>query len=223
MDLFDGKFFDYPKPLNLIMHVENMLLKSGDIILDFFSGSATTAHAVFQLNRNDGGNRKFILVQLPEKLDEKTEAYKAGYDNICEIGKERIRRAGVKIKYYITVPSEDRCWGELWKSCEPFSNATVKRMLTVAHQDVGQMDMYIRMYDELKRSDGDNPTIGIVLCADTDDDIARYSVMHGNEQLFASKYKLYLPTEEELKAEIETQKAMFYLQQKESKEEETEE
>ena len=98
MDLFDGKFFDYPKPLNLIMHVENMLLKSGDIILDFFSGSATTAHAVFQLNRNDGGNRKFILVQLPEKLDEKTEAYKAGYDNICEIGKERIQRAGVKIK-----------------------------------------------------------------------------------------------------------------------------
>ena len=84
----------------------------------------------------------------------------------------------------------------------------------VTHQDVGQMDMYIRMYDELKRSDGDNPTIGIVLCSDTDDDIARYSVMRGNEQLFASKYKLYLPTKEELKAEIETQKAMFYLQQR---------
>ena len=80
------------------------------------------------------------------------------------------------------------------------------------------MDMYIRMYDELKRSEGDNPTIGIVLCSDTDDDIARYSVMHGNEQLFASKYKLYLPTEEELKAEIETQKAMFYLQQQEREE-----
>lgn len=62
----------------------------------------------------------------------------------------------------------------------------------ITHQDVGQMDMYIRMYDELKRSEGDNPTIGIVLCSDTDDDIARYSVMHGNEQLFASKYKLYL-------------------------------
>ena len=86
----------------------------------------------------------------------------------------------------------------------------------ITHQDVGQMDMYIRMYDELKRSEGDNPTIGIVLCSDTDDDIARYSVMHGNEQLFASKYKLYLPTEEELKAEIETQKTMFYLQQKDS-------
>lgn len=87
----------------------------------------------------------------------------------------------------------------------------------ITHQDVGQMDMYIRMYDELKRSDGDNPTIGIVLCADTDEDIAKYSVLHGNEQLFASKYKLYLPTEEELRAEIETQKAMFYLQQKEKK------
>ena len=84
----------------------------------------------------------------------------------------------------------------------------------ITHQDVGQMDMY----DELKRSEGDNPTIGIVLCSDTDDDIARYSVMHGNEQLFASKYKLYLPTEEELKAEIETQKAMFYLQRKENEE-----
>ncbi len=87
----------------------------------------------------------------------------------------------------------------------------------ITHQDVGQMDMYIRMYDELKRSEGDNPTIGIVLCADTDEDIAKYSILHGNEQLFASKYKLYLPTEEELRAEIETQKAMFYLQQNEKK------
>ena len=89
----------------------------------------------------------------------------------------------------------------------------------VTHQDVGQMDMYIRMYDELKRGEGDNPTLGIVLCADTDEDVARYSVMHGSEQLFASKYKLYLPTEEELRAEIETQKAIFYLQQKEKDEE----
>jgi len=85
----------------------------------------------------------------------------------------------------------------------------------ITHQDVGQMDMYIRMYDEFKRSNDDNPTIGIVLCSETDEDIARYSVMHGNEQLFASKYKLYLPTEEELKSEIETQKAIFYLQKKE--------
>ena len=87
------------------------------------------------------------------------------------------------------------------------------KMGRITHQDVGQMDMYIRMYDELKRSEGDNPTLGIVLCSETDEDIARYSVMHGNEQLFASKYKLYLPTEDELRAEIEAQKAMFYLQQ----------
>lgn len=77
------------------------------------------------------------------------------------------------------------------------------------------MDMYIRMYDDLKRSEGDNPTIGIVLCTETDEDIARYSILHGNEQMFASKYKLYLPTEEELRAEIENQKMIFYLQQQE--------
>ena len=72
-------------------------IQDNDIILDFFSGSATTAHAVMQLNAEDGGNRKFIMVQLPESTDEKSEAYKAGYKNICEIGKERIRRAGNKI------------------------------------------------------------------------------------------------------------------------------
>lgn len=77
--------------------------------------------------------------------------------------------------------------------------------------------MYVRMYDELKRNEGDNPTMGIILCADTDEDIARYSILHGNEQLFASKYKLYLPSEEELRAEIEIQKQLFYLQQEEGK------
>lgn len=86
----------------------------------------------------------------------------------------------------------------------------------ITHQDVGQMDMYIRMYDELKKRPDDNPTLGIVLCADTDEDIAKYSVMHGNEQLFASKYKLYLPTEEELRAEIETQKAIYHLSHNDS-------
>lgn len=82
----------------------------------------------------------------------------------------------------------------------------------VTHQDVGQMDMYVRMYDELKRTDGDNPTIGIILCSDTDEDIARYSILKRNEQLFASKYKLYLPTEEELRNEIEIQKTIYRLQ-----------
>ena len=81
----------------------------------------------------------------------------------------------------------------------------------ITHQDVGQMDMYVRMYDELKRTEGDNPTIGIILCEDTDEDIARYSVLHDNDQLFASKYMLYMPTPEQLRREIERQKAIYYL------------
>ena len=89
----------------------------------------------------------------------------------------------------------------------------------ITHQDVGQMDMYIRMYDELKKATDDNPTLGIVLCADTDEDIAKYSMLHENEQLFASKYKLYLPTEEELRAEIEAQKEFYYLQKKDEEKE----
>lgn len=82
----------------------------------------------------------------------------------------------------------------------------------ISHQDVGQMDMYVKMYDDLKRTDGDNPTIGIVLCSETDADIAKYSILKGNEQLFASKYKLYLPSEQELRREIEAQKDLFNLQ-----------
>ena len=98
--LMGGKIFDNPKNINLILRTLRMLTKftPNAIVLDFFSGSATTAHAVMQLNAEDGGNRKFIMVQLPEKTDPKSEAYKAGYPNICEIGKERIRRAGQKIK-----------------------------------------------------------------------------------------------------------------------------
>ena len=91
-----NKIFDFSKPLELVKHLLELCTRNDDIILDFFSGSATTAHAVMQLNAEDGGNRKFIMVQLPELCDEKSEAYKAGYKNICEIGKERIRRAGKK-------------------------------------------------------------------------------------------------------------------------------
>lgn len=90
--------FDTPKPTKLIKQIAYISCAENDIILDFFSGSATTAHAVMKLNAEDGGHRKFIMVQLPEKTDEESEAYKAGYKNICEIGKERIRRAGRKIK-----------------------------------------------------------------------------------------------------------------------------
>lgn len=88
------------------------------------------------------------------------------------------------------------------------------KMGTVTHQDVGQMDMYVRMYDELKRKEGDNPTIGILLCSETSRDIARYSVLHDNNNLFMSKYLTYLPTKEQLRAEIEKQKALFAFQHK---------
>ena len=96
--LFNQRYFDFPKPVSLLSNIVMLGADKDSFILDFFSGSATTAHAVMKLNAEDGGNRKFIMVQLPEKTDEKSEAYKAGYKNICEIGKERIRRAGKKIK-----------------------------------------------------------------------------------------------------------------------------
>lgn len=96
-EILNGKYFSFPKPLALLYDFASVGLLDEDLVLDFFSGSATTAHAVMKLNAEDGGNRRFIMVQLPEKTDEKSEAYKAGYKNICEIGKERIRRAAKKI------------------------------------------------------------------------------------------------------------------------------
>ena len=96
--LFGGIIFDTPKPIPYIKRMIQLAASKDSVIMDFFSGSATTAHAVMQLNAEDGGHRKFIMVQLPEKCDEASEAYKAGYKNICEIGKERIRRAGDKIR-----------------------------------------------------------------------------------------------------------------------------
>lgn len=96
--LFHKRFFDFPKPVSLISNLMRLGAAKDSVVLDFFSGSATTAHAVMQLNAEDGGHRKFIMVQLPEATDEKSEAYKAGYKTISEIGKERIRRAGKKIK-----------------------------------------------------------------------------------------------------------------------------
>ena len=109
IDLMGTKTFDNPKNVNLLLRCLKMITKfdKDSLILDFFSGSATTAHAVMQLNSEDGGNRKFIMVQLPEKTDEKSEAFKAGYKNICEIGKERIRRAGKKIKKESPLTTQD--------------------------------------------------------------------------------------------------------------------
>lgn len=105
--LMEGDYFDNPKPLRLLKKIVSSYSDKDSIILDFFSGSATTAHAVMQLNAEDGGKRKYIMVQLPEKCDEKSEAFKAGYDNICEIGKERIRRAGKKIKEENPLATQD--------------------------------------------------------------------------------------------------------------------
>ena len=105
--LLGTKVFSFPKPSALIKYLISTSTEKNDLVLDFFSGSATTAHAVMQLNAEDGGHRKFIMVQLPEVTDEKSEAYKAGYKNICEIGKERIRRAGRKIKEDSPLTTQD--------------------------------------------------------------------------------------------------------------------
>ncbi|NLZ88516.1 MAG: site-specific DNA-methyltransferase [Clostridiales bacterium] len=112
--LFGAKLFGFPKPVSLIKYLIKITSQfmPDAIIMDFFSGSATTAHAVMQLNAEDGGNRKFIMVQLPETTDEKSEAYKAGYKNICEIGKERIRRAGAKIKEELNKQNQQIKLGE---------------------------------------------------------------------------------------------------------------
>lgn len=99
LELFGDNYFETPKPVPLIKKMISLATNRDSLILDFFSGSATTAHAVMKLNIEDGGNRKFIMVQLPELCDEKKEAYKAGYKNICEIGEERIRLAGEQIKH----------------------------------------------------------------------------------------------------------------------------
>jgi adenine-specific DNA-methyltransferase len=107
LELFEAKYFDYTKPVALIYNLVKSNFTDNEIILDFFSGSATTAHSIMKLNAEDGGNRRYIMVQLPENTEEESEAYKAGYKNICEIGKERIRRAGKKIKDESPLTTQD--------------------------------------------------------------------------------------------------------------------
>jgi adenine-specific DNA-methyltransferase len=127
-NLFGKKIFENPKSVNLIIKLLNFTSSDNSIILDFFSGSATTAHAVMQLNAEDGGSRKFIMVQLPEETDPKSEAYKAGYKNICEIGKERIRRAGKKIEEDLNAKSIE---GDLFDEKESKTLDTGFRVLKV--------------------------------------------------------------------------------------------
>lgn len=151
-DIFNGKVFSYPKTVELISFFIDIISKIDKeaIVLDFFSGSATTAHAVMQLNAKDGGHRKFIMVQLPEPCDEKSEAYKAGYKTICDIGKERIRRAGEKIK------QEDDCWKcvplNRMDGSKPGDDTTAKIVKTI---DAGDGKTPIEMVDISK-----NPDVG---------------------------------------------------------------
>lgn len=134
-ELFNGRIFSFPKPSSLIKFLASIHTKMDDIVLDFFSGSATTAHAVMQLNAEDGGHRKFIMVQLPEACDEKSEAYKAGYKTICDIGKERIRRAGQKIVEVNAHLLNAVRAGALQKG-EPYAEFTTSETARKAQQEI---------------------------------------------------------------------------------------
>ena len=139
-EIFPENIFDTPKPSKLLVYLCRIAgLASDSTVMDFFSGSATTAHAVMQLNAEDGGHRKFIMVQLPEKTDEKSEAYKAGYKNICEIGKERIRRAGAKIKEDNPLTTQDLDVGFRVLKCDSSNMKPV--YYTPAETEQGQMDL----------------------------------------------------------------------------------
>lgn len=152
--LFDGKsFFDYPKSVELIKRCIQLYSNESSIILDFFSGSATTAHAVMQLNAEDGGKRKFIMVQLPENIDEKSEAFKAGYKNICEIGKERICRAGEKIKEEAGLNGQDLDIGfrvlkldssnmkDIYYSADEYDQGMLENMQSNTKEDRTDLDL----------------------------------------------------------------------------------
>lgn len=152
--LFDGKsFFDYPKSVELIKRCIQLYSNESSIIIDFFSGSATTAHAVMQLNAEDGGKRKFIMVQLPEKTDEKSEAFKAGYKNICEIGKERIRCAGEKIKEEAGLNGQDLDIGfrvlkldssnmkDIYYSADEYDQGMLENMQSNTKEDRTDLDL----------------------------------------------------------------------------------
>lgn len=152
--LFDGKsFFDYPKSVELIKRCIQLYSNESSIIIDFFSGSATTAHAVMQLNAEDGGKRKLIMVQLPEKTDEKSEAFKAGYKNICEIGKERIRRAGEKIKEEAGLNGQDLDIGfrvlkldssnmkDIYYSADEYDQGMLENMQSNTKEDRTDLDL----------------------------------------------------------------------------------
>ena len=159
--LFETNPFSYPKPVLLVKHFCAIASSDDDIILDFFSGSATTAHAVMKLNAEDGGHRKFIMVQLPEVTDENSEARKAGYKNICEIGKERIRRAGEKVKEEAGLQGQDLDIGfrvlkldssnmeDVYYTPEDFNSANLFNMVDNVKQDRTGEDLLFQVMLDL--------------------------------------------------------------------------
>lgn len=206
---------------------EAVIEKSGGeraVFVELVNDTAETLHSSFSdISLNDlvvtygtwktdkinPGMRKVIVLDTSNMLD---DSLKETF-GISKIGKAACNFA-VKDKEHHIVGDEEQLSFNISKSDVLIDLKTSK----ITHQDVGQMDMYIRMYDEMKRNEGDNPTLGIILCSDTDEDIAKYSILHGHEQLFASKYKTCLPSEEQLREEIEIQKKFYYLQKEEDKE-----
>lgn len=162
-EIFGGVYcFDFPKPSLLVKEILAQTTNNEDIILDFFSGSATTAHAVMQLNAEDGGNRRFIMVQLPEVCDEKSEAFKAGYKNICEIGKERIRRAGLKLMEQIT-SGAGNLKGEGWGCGMPSSESeweyAIKNILDVGFKVFKLDSSNLKLWDDTPVAENDIETL----------------------------------------------------------------
>ncbi len=149
-----GATFSYAKPIELIQYLCERVTITDDLIMDFFSGSATTAHAVMQLNAENGGNRRFIMVQLPEPCDEQSEAYKSGYKNICEIGKERIRRAGEKIKEesplttanldigFRVLKLDDSNMKDVYYAADDYDQKTLADMISNIKEDRTDLDLF---------------------------------------------------------------------------------
>lgn len=191
------RFLQSPKPRNVQQEMKRLTAPLQDkneyiknpVIAEFLGLSNNTDYTETQLEKSILSNLQNFLMELGK-----------GYAFVAR--QQHIKTE--KTDYYI-----DLVFYNYILKCFVLIDLKTGK---VTHQDVGQMDMYVRMYDELKKGIDDNPTIGIVLCADTDEDIARYSVLKGNEQLFATKYQLYLPTKEQLRAEIERQKEIFLMQ-----------
>lgn len=176
----------------------------------YMNKAANESWSVRTLDRNISTQYYYRLMQSPKKdavMNEMLQKTAEDQRNKFELIKSPI------VAEFLGFKNEDSYIDLVFYNIELKCYVLIDlKMGKITHQDVGQIDMYVRMYDELKCKEGDNPTLGILLCAETDEDIARYSVLHDNDRLFMSKYLTYLPTKEQLKAEIERQKEIFYMQ-----------